>query len=373
MNILLVATFSGVSGATLSLISLAKGLKSLGHNVIVFIPYKGEIVNILEENNINYIVCRSFVWVKPLGRRYRMKDKIIYTLKKIKNIHTEICIYRYIKKYKIDIVHINALTAPWGAKAAIYSKTKLIWHIREMIPIGIEKEFIEEKKSLKLINKADTIIAISKAVQNHYKTKIGKTTLIYNAIDTRINVQRELIFSNSTVSLTFMGRIVPGKGILDLIRACELLKKMNINFHLELYGSGEQDFLNETLKLINDLKLKDNITFKGFTKEVNDIWKNSDIALICTKAEAFGRVTVEAMINQVLVIGANTGATVEIVGENRGLLYEEGNHRDLAKNIIHAIENIDESRLLAKNGQEFVYKNFDLEHLIIKIENEYRK
>jgi len=372
MNILLIATFSGISGASFSLISMAEELQRNGDNVTVFIPYDGELNKLLEEKNIPYFVSRSFVWVKPVNQTWNIKEKILYQIKKIKNLHSEFIIYKFIKKNEIDIVHINALTAPWGAKASLLTHAKLVWHIREMLPIGINKEFINKEKSLSLINKSNRIIAISSAVREFYKNELTNVNLVYNAIPTNIKLEREEIFSEKTVKITFMGRIVPGKGLEDILKACRILSEKNINYILEIYGSGPQDYILSLKKQVNSMQLEDNVLFKGFTSEVHSIWNKTDIALVCTKAEAFGRVTVEAMLNQVLVIGANTGGTVEIVGNDRGFLYQEGQYEELAFYIIKAMDNIDRSRLMAKRGREFVVENFNTDVFRENIINEYK-
>lgn len=373
MNILLIATFSGISGATKSLISVAKGLKERGHNVTVFTGTKGELQDILKKNDIQYIYSRSFVWVKPEEQKFTSIDKLKNSIKKIKNLHTEFFIYRFIKKENIDIVHINALTANWGAKATLLSKSKLIWHIREMLPIGINKEFIDKENSFKLINKANNTIAISNAVYDYYKDDLNNMVMIYNAIDTDIKVARKPILSDDVIKLTFIGRIVPGKGLIELINACRILKQKEINFKLEIYGSGDERYIDQLKKLANQYSLNRNIYFKGFTNNINQIWQNSDIALVCTKAEAFGRVTIEAMVNQTLVIGANTGGTIELIGNNRGLLYEQGNSDDLAQKIIVAINNKDMSREMVESAYEYVKQNFHIDILLDNIEKVYSK
>lgn len=373
MNILLIATFSGISGATKSLISVAKGLKERGHNVTVFTGTKGELQDILKKNDIQYIYSRSFVWVKPEEQKFTSIDKLKNSIKKIKNLHTEFFIYRFIKKENIDIVHINALTANWGAKATLLSKSKLIWHIREMLPIGINKEFIDKENSFKLINKANNTIAISNAVYDYYKDDLNNMVMIYNAIDTDIKVARKPILSDDVIKLTFIGRIVPGKGLIELINACRILKQKEINFKLEIYGLGDERYIDQLKKLANQYSLNRNIYFKGFTNNINQIWQNSDIALVCTKAEAFGRVTIEAMVNQTLVIGANTGGTIELIGNNRGLLYEQGNSDDLAQKIIVAINNKDMSREMVESAYEYVKQNFHIDILLDNIEKVYSK
>lgn len=56
------------------------------------------------------------------------------------------------------------------------------------------------------------------------------------------------------------------------------------------------------------------------------------------------------------------GAARECVrhGET-GYVYEDGNSKQLAELIIHAIENIEESRQIARIGQEYCRNNFTKE------------
>lgn len=62
--------------------------------------------------------------------------------------------------------------------------------------------------------------------------------------------------------------------------------------------------------------------------------QNMDIELMCAERETFGWVTVEGMRSGLLVIGANTGATPEIITNMKtGLLYTHGDARDLADKI----------------------------------------
>lgn len=65
-----------------------------------------------------------------------------------------------------------------------------------------------------------------------------------------------------------------------------------------------------------------------------EIRKNVDIEIVSSKQEAFGKITVEAMMGQIPVIGSNSGGTKELIKHNQnGLLFESGNADDLAKKI----------------------------------------
>jgi hypothetical protein len=80
---------------------------------------------------------------------------------------------------------------------------------------------------------------------------------------------------------------------------------------------------------------------------------------MCSRLEAFGRVTVEAMLCKKPVIGANTGGTLDIVKDGKnGLLYQFGNVSDLKKKIIDLSQNKSKLSILGNNAYEFALKNF---------------
>jgi hypothetical protein len=88
----------------------------------------------------------------------------------------------------------------------------------------------------------------------------------------------------------------------------------------------------------------------------------ADAVLVCSRMEAFGRVTVEAMLLNKPVIGTNTGGTMELIEEGRtGLTYEPGNAHQLANQIEKLIQDPVLRRTLAENGNKFANENFSKE------------
>ena len=70
----------------------------------------------------------------------------------------------------------------------------------------------------------------------------------------------------------------------------------------------------------------------------------------------------EAQLAGCLVIGANTGATPELIKDGKtGFLYEQGNSKELAKKIMYAIQHSELSREIALLGQQYSYKNYSKE------------
>ena len=74
--------------------------------------------------------------------------------------------------------------------------------------------------------------------------------------------------------------------------------------------------------------------------------------------EAFGRVTVEAMMSGSAVIGSNSGCTKELISNNEnGLLFKQGNYKDLANKIKYLYNNRKEIQRLGNNAYVYSEKN----------------
>lgn len=86
-----------------------------------------------------------------------------------------------------------------------------------------------------------------------------------------------------------------------------------------------------------------------------------DIGCTCSKAEGFGRVTVEYMLSGLCPIVSNTGANLEIVDDKiSGIVYEKGNIQDLKEKIKYCINNIHTIEILGKEAQKKAYNNYSI-------------
>ncbi|MEJ8767646.1 glycosyltransferase family 4 protein [Oceanobacillus sp. HCA-5259] len=362
MKVLFIASYSGTSGASHSLITLVNILKTKGVEPFVILPTKGKMESELINHNIPYKVIRLFNWVVPMEKKNSKKEKIKWLVKYVINLIQEFRISSLISENNFDLVHINAITAGWGAFAAEKNRLPLIWHIREFLEEDLNKEFRNKKRALKKLNKATTIISISKSVSAKYLKVIPDTKMItiYNGVDQKrfSNIENS-IFSRDTITLTIAGRIVKEKGHEETILALKELVESGIkSIRLQIVGSeGNSDFISRIKKIISELNLDDYISFLGYRKDMVNIWSNSDIAIVSSKAEAFGRVTVEAMMSGVLVIGANSGGTAELINNKYGLVYEQGNYKSLAERLFYALNNKSEMIRVAEKAKKHSFEN----------------
>jgi len=361
MKVLFIATYEGMSGASHSLVRLVKHLEEEGVKSIVIIPKSGPLEKKLKNENIKYKVVRLFNWVTPINKKSSFKERLTWIIKNYINVIQEYKLARIIRFESIDILHINAITANWGFKAAKKTKTPVVWHIREFLEEDLNKTFRNSKKSLLQLNQANCVIAISNSVKKKYVNLINKPKLIkvYNGIDVNKLQYNTSKLNKTETILTLVGRIVSSKGHLDAIYALSEVIKNHNNIKLRFVGSeGDELFVNKLKTEIQSLGISNYVEFLGHVDDVSSIWRETDIALVCSKAEAFGRVTVEAMMSGALLIGANTEGTAEIISNEYGLLYEQGNYKDLALKINDALNDKERMNEIVIKAQKYAISNF---------------
>lgn len=237
------------------------------------------------------------------------------------------------------------------------------------------KRIVREKIVIKYLRNANGVIGISRAVKEKFEPILERNvTVIYNGIpliNYKIGAMKR--FNSDTVRLLLAGRITENKGQMEAVKAIEILKQRGIsNILLTIVGNAERQYLQELNAEISKSGIKDNIVIMDYCEDLNELRKNSDIGLVCSKYEAFGRVTIEYMCAEMLVIDANTGGTLELItnGET-GLLYQQGNEMDLAEKIEYAIQNSEKMRKIASYSKEYAFHNFSIERVCDEILNLY--
>jgi glycosyltransferase involved in cell wall biosynthesis len=172
------------------------------------------------------------------------------------------------------------------------------------------------------------------------------------------------LFPNITknkFTCAIVGRIVKNKGQEDAILAVSELKKQGIDIDLWIVGEGDYNYKKYLKKLIRKHNIETNIKFLGRILPPFEIVKKADVCLMCSKSEAFGRVTIEYMKLGKPVIASNSGANPELIKEEfNGFLYKTGDFKDLAEKIKYFYNNPEEIKRMGGNAQKFAIDNFNL-------------
>jgi glycosyltransferase involved in cell wall biosynthesis len=135
--------------------------------------------------------------------------------------------------------------------------------------------------------------------------------------------------ASHTVTFGYVGRLVPEKGVLDLVKA---VAQLPATCRLRIVGEGNQR--DEIAARIAALGLADRVEMQGWTSDIPAVLRSLDVLVLPSRTtrswkEQFGRILVEAMSCGVPVVGSSSGEIPHVVGD-AGRIFPEGNVAALA-------------------------------------------
>lgn len=378
LTILYITHEGKLGGATKCLIDLCKLMKEKGHTVYVLSPFKNsEATKELKKENIKVISC-LYSWCKYPTREGKIKAFLFKLLYKFNWISTKI-ILRKLRNVDIDIIHQNSSVLDIGIQLAKEKNAKLISHFREFGEEDQGLKYIgnKEKNLAKISNNSEKLIFVSKDLYESYKDYIDKdkVLIIYDGIPkTFLHKKEKQQYNKEKVKFLISGALQEGKGQDIAIKAVAKLVKENItNLKLLIIGRDITNYQTKLNKLIEKFHLENYIEIRGFTKDIKKVREEYDVELVCSQREAFGRVTIEAMMCSNLVIASASGASKELIqnGKN-GYLFKPGDANSLAEKMKEAIANQEKRIEISQNGYEYSKKFTDQQNAN-EIEKVYKK
>jgi glycosyltransferase involved in cell wall biosynthesis len=247
------------------------------------------------------------------------------------------------KRSGCDLVYTNSITVGAGAMAAKLAGIPHVWHLREFGYADYRLSFdLGQRVSSFLMRRlASACIANSKAVAKAYTDALGETPLhvVYNAADVPAVLDdrsaRAAWRNPNAIRCLLLGKYISGKGQEDAVNAMRSLREMKVPAELLLVGETlDQEYRRHIESLVKRFDLSDHVRIMDHCRAPAPLMKSSDVVLMCSRSEAFGRVTVEGMKFGKPVIGTSSGGTPEIIDDGvTGYLYEPGDYHALAARI----------------------------------------
>jgi glycosyltransferase involved in cell wall biosynthesis len=308
-------------GAERSTCSLCGHLVKSGYNVLVIIPRSGSIIELFEENGLNYLILPFGSWTDTIGDPRRF----LFRLRSVKyNFRQILQLKSLLKEKNISpiLVYSNTLTFGFGILTSFLYKTPHIQHIRENVDVfGLRFKW-GFRFSLWMINRfSDRVICTCNAIKERYEKYIDSKKIlpIYNGIP----ISEFSKSSNNTdtiFKIVFVGRLMEDKRPMDLLRAVEKMVTNGMtNFLVDFYGEGDQQATIEDFIVVNHLQKYVNLL--GYQSNID--LTSYDVGIMSSTFEAFARVTLEFMMSGLAVVGSNSGGTIEqVVAGETGLLYK---------------------------------------------------
>ncbi len=341
MNILQVLSQFEVTGAETFAAALADRQIANGHHVFII------------SDNF-YTATNATVISHPIGKRdltQRMKN--ISFLK------------QFIQENKIDVVHAHSRAASWVS----YVATR-----RGNVPLVSS---IHGRQHMHFSSKMFSIygekrVAVCKSIYDHLshdlKYKLDSLALVHNGIDlTKWKYKKHNPSKRKKKIVSFVGRLSGFKGDTLLIIVEKIFPEVRKRYHNVEFqiigGMNEKSKIIPAIETTNRNVGTDFIFAKGFSKNVEEIYRNSDLIV------GSGRVAMEALA---------CGSPVVSIGESNyvGILSEETkdvalvtNFGDLAarqpidveksvRSIVSALEHPD--KISGEWGRTFVEEYFEI-------------
>lgn len=317
--------------------------------------------------NIDNILNKIISILKPSKKN--SESNIIWKL--------SILIYLYIHLRKNDYDKVVLENQGYYTKIYKFKKirkkyqNKLYYHLHNVASNNLDLKFLVNEKTLVISD------FLKKDILSRYQCEDKSNILILkNGIDCQkftkeINdleltkIRNKYGFKKNDIVICFVGRIVPEKGILEVLKAVREINNKNIK--LMIVGSIEfgkkrtSEFENKIKNIC--LELNGRAIMTGFVSndEMSLYYKMSDIAVLPSIwEEPAGLTMIESLICETPLITTNSGGITEYVNENMAIILEKNNLvEDIKKSIEEINNNIEKYRKISINAKYYILKEYN--------------
>jgi glycosyltransferase involved in cell wall biosynthesis len=292
--------------------------------------------------------------------------------------------YKYLKYNKIDVAHCHLLDAGIVGivasylariKSRIYTRHYSSYH-HEYHPKGVFYDRIINRLSTK-------IVAVSKVVKNILVEKEGvnpaKIEVLhhgfplekFNDVDSILvkNLKIKYGITESCPIIGVVARHTKWKGIQYIIPAFEKILSHYPNAKLVL-ANAKGEYHKEIAFLLKEIP-PENFVQIDFEKNLFSLFQCFDVFVhtpINNHSEAFGQVYVEAMASGIPSIFTLSGIGNEIIQHNiNALVVEYQNSEQIYLALLELIEDKALYASISANGKKTVFKDFNLETMVLKL------
>lgn len=343
MKILLVITKSEIGGATVFVLNMAQGLKSIGYSVEVAAGDGDYLFEELRKENI------PFHYLKSLKRDFSLLNSLyfIYDL------------YILLKDNKYDMIHLNSSNALIGSLASFFFikkvKTTFTFHGLSFIDKNYRANRLFKllakfyyKVLLKTIDKV-----IFECNLNYEEVKkanmVDKAEVIFNGINSdNLNFlphkvvvdffsERSKVDLSNSFLIGSTGRLIYQKNYEFLIDNFILIKQRIPNAKVIIIGDGP-DFTSYHSK-INELGIQNDFLLLGELKDSHKYMRGFDVFTLVSRYEGVSISLIEALFAEIPILVSNVGGNKDVVGECEKELFTLNNFQDFLNKLLQIKEN----------------------------------
>ena len=255
-------------------------------------------------------------------------------------------LYLYLVRHRNEYDLIHCHSALFGASMVALAGRML--HKKSLIramasgPWGDIKRLREGERGtiwgtrwmLSQLKKADRLVALNRQVSEEL-VEIGvqpeRIVHIANGVEIE-QIERKADYRlDHEITVTFLGRLHPQKGIDVLLSAFQQVRKESPQFfwQLKLIGTGERRSRFEAMA--RQLAIDQAVEFLGQVDDPVPLLHQSDVFVLPSRSEGMSNALLEAMASGLPCIVTDIAGNSEVIAQGvNGLLVQPDDHNDLA-------------------------------------------
>ncbi len=299
-----------------------------------------------------------------------------------------ISLYRVVKKFKIDVVHVQFIGLTNLTLWRLYFAGVKIVFTDHSSGLHIARNPLKNTISTILhffiSQRVAQYIAVSDFVRERLRythhLKAEKTLTLYNAVNLERfkpldadDARKTLGYPLDKKLVCAVAMLIPEKGLQHLITAVALLVHDYDMKDLMAVIAGEGYYREELEQLVDKLQVSNNVRFLGRRSDVQMLIAAADIVVVpSTWAEAFGLIIAEAMACARPVVASSVGGIPELVEDGvTGRVVKAGDSKALSDAMHALLRNKADRERMGKAGHEKAKEMFNLVQQVEKLVDVY--
>ena len=295
-----------------------------------------------------------------------------------------------LRREAFDIVHLNEVTLlPLGIVAKRMLRVPLVVHVRSLQrkpENGLRSKWVNRM----LRRHADAIVPIDHTVSATLAEDLP-LNIIHNGLSFAELPERLSAKDGDTVTVGFLGVLIPLKGIFELLEAMRVLKSRGVRIRCLVVGenarqlSGIKAWVLGKLGFATDVRadieafirhaaLEEQIRLLGFVGDVRDIYPQLDILCFPSHLDAAGRPVFEAAFYSIpSVVAVRNPMPDAILHGITGLAIPQPDPVLIADALQELAENAALRRRLGEQARVWAEQNFSIESNAERMLDLYRR
>jgi glycosyltransferase involved in cell wall biosynthesis len=264
----------------------------------------------------------------------------------------------YLVRHRPELLHTHLVHAEWyallaGAAARVplrFTTKHGFNEFREAPYFGVADRAVASL--------AHVQIAISRGLARYLEDVEGFDRESFEIVHYGIEPDGEpKPYDEPAPRLLCVGRLIPIKGHIVLLRAFAEARKRLPGLELEIAGRGP---LEPALKALGvELGIQDSVRFLGHVSPIQAAIERAAVVVVPSMGEGFGMVALEAMERARPVIAANIGGLGELVRDGEtGILVPAGEAEPLAEAIVRVAGDLELARAMGDAGRRRALSRF---------------